>query len=138
MLKGRDVRLVVTTGAVGAVAAQTELQLEMTKEVVPVVPLPGSAEDDGWAHYECGQVRWGVQNGSFVTTNDKMMNMAVSGGRLSIYILVGSFGAIYGTAWVTAAQVDAQNKGWARVVASLEGENFLTKHINTTRDGEAG
>lgn len=105
------------------VALQKSCKMSMAVEMSEVVALPGSAEDDGWVHYERGQTSWEVSNDSFLSVGDVSMSMGVSGDEATVEIDVGSR-KIEGVAVVNQVKMTAQYKTHATVSMSLMGEDF--------------
>lgn len=105
------------------VALQKSCKISMAVEMSEVVALPGSAEDDGWVHYERGQTSWEVSNDSFLSVGDVAMSMGISGDEATVEISVGSR-KIEGVAVVSKVKMTAQYKTHATVSMSLMGEDF--------------
>jgi len=122
-IKGSNVILKI--GGV-AVAAQTEAQLQAEVEMVQVVPLPGSTEDDGWARFERGARVWGLTNNSFLQSDDTIVaSLLGTGARGTAEISVGSSKLSGGFA-VTSVSVAANHGASAMVQIQLEGESWPT------------
>lgn len=107
------------------VALQKSCKMSMAVEMSEAVALPGSAEDDGWVHYERGQTSWEVSNDSFLAVGDVAMSMGVSGDEATVEVSVGSR-KIEGVAVVNKVKMTAQHKTHATVSMSLTGEDFPT------------
>ena len=106
------------------VAFQKSCKLSLTVEMNEVVALPGSVDDDGWAHYERGQTSWQVSNDSFLSVGDVSMSMGLVGDEATVEMSVGSR-KIEGEAVVNQVKMTAQYKTHATVSMSLMGEDFL-------------
>lgn len=122
MIWGDDV-LIKIGGEI--IALQKSCTMNASVEMTEVVPLPGSDEDDGWAHYERGEESWTVSNDSFLTINDRAMALGIDGDAVTVEIGVGAL-KLTGTAVVKKVKMTAQHKTYATVSLSLDGEDLPT------------
>lgn len=107
------------------VALQTSCKVSAKVGSVEVVPLPGSDDDDGWAHCEPGQISWEVSNDSFLAIGDKLVKLGVEGTRVSVSVDVW-YKTLTGSAVVDSVKVTAQNKAYSKVSLSMTGEGVAT------------
>lgn len=108
-----------------AVAMQTDCTVSATVGKEQVVPLPGSADDDGWAHYERGAVEWIVENSSFLVPADKLVALGTGGARVTVTIAADGY-ELSGTGVVASVSVKAQNKSYSKVDIEVQGEGLAT------------
>lgn len=107
------------------VALQTSCKVTAKVGSVEVVPLPGSADDDGWAHYEPGQISWTVSNDSFLAIGDKLVKLGVEGTRVAVSVDIW-YKTLSGNAVVDSVKVTAQNKAYCKVSLSMTGEGVAS------------
>lgn len=108
-----------------AVAMQTDCTVSATVGKVQVVPLPGSADDDGWAHYERGSVEWSVENSSFLVPADKLVALGTGGALVAVTIAADGY-ELSGTGVVASVSVKAQYKSYSKVDIEVQGEGLAT------------
>ena len=120
MVRGNEV-LVKLDGQI--VAMQTDCELNAAVEMVEYVPLPGSDEDDGWAHYVQGGRQWSVSNNSFLTVSDRVVSKGIAGSKVDVVMLIGD-DEMTGKAVVESVDIDAQHKTYAKVSLGLAGEDW--------------
>lgn len=63
-MKGNDIKLWLDDEVL---AASTNCAVEFTHQPIPVEPLPGSDDDDGWQHYRAGSLSWSLTADCFYT-----------------------------------------------------------------------
>lgn len=122
MINGRKIILSIDGDAV---AMQTDCTVSASVGKVQVVPLPGSADDDGWAHYERGAVEWSVENTSFLVPADKLVALGTGGTRVSVTIAADGY-ELAGTGVVKKVAVKAQYKSHCKVDVEVQGEGVAT------------
>jgi hypothetical protein len=106
MIKGREI--LITEGGQN-IAATTSCEVTLNCEAVPYVPIPGTSEDDGWAHYKYGALSWAVNSSGFYTNDYEMLSRAVSSVLdLQISVAVGSDTQLEGTAVMEEVSVVAE------------------------------
>lgn len=105
------------------VAMQTDCTVKASVSPVESVPLPGSPDDDGWAHYEVGAVAWSVENSSFLVPADKLVALGTGGARVSVSIDAGGY-TLAGSGVVEKVSVKSQNKSFCKVAIEIRGEGL--------------
>lgn len=106
MIKGREI--LITEGGQN-IAATTSCEVTLNCEAVPYVPIPGTSEDDGWAHYKYGALSWAVNSSGFYTSDYEMLSRAVSSVLdLQISVAVGTDTQLEGTAVMEEVSVVAE------------------------------
>lgn len=96
MIKGREI--LISEGGQN-IAATTSCEVTLNCEAVPYVPIPGTSEDDGWAHYKYGALSWAVNSSGFYTNDYEMLSRAVSSVLdLQISVAIGADAQLEGTA----------------------------------------
>ena len=76
MKKGHFVKL---TFDGSTIAGSTSISMNIQAEMIEVTSIPGSAEDDGWLHYEYGGVAWGATSDGFYSADVTLVSKIVQG-----------------------------------------------------------
>ena len=76
MKKGHFVKL---TCDGSTIAGSTSISMNIQAEMIEVTSIPGSAEDDGWLHYEYGGVAWGATSDGFYSADVTLVSKIVQG-----------------------------------------------------------
>jgi hypothetical protein len=106
MIKGREI--LITEGGRN-IAATTSCEVTLNCEAVPYVPIPGTSEDDGWAHYKYGALSWAVNSSGFYTSDYEMLSRAVSSVLdLQISVFIGADTQLQGTAVMEEVSIVAE------------------------------
>lgn len=123
-MKGIDIRLLLDNTAI---AAATNVSIEMTQDVEQYIPIPGSADDDQWAHYRAGNRSWSLSHDGFYTSDyTTLMNAALTGsGQFTANIDLPRWNII-GTVHLTELSIVAQHKALTKCSAKFVCDDFIT------------
>lgn len=62
------------------VMAATSCSVTLNQQAEEYTPLPGTTDDDGWKHYNCGKLSWSVSHdGLMSSANNELIGKITSG-----------------------------------------------------------
>lgn len=127
-MKGRDIK--VYLGA-AAIAASVGCEVTLSSSLVAYTPIPGTADDDGWAHYKYGALSWNISNSGFYTQDYTYIDTLVSSGEnVAVDVAISDTLHLTGDAAITEVSLSGDIGSLAKTSIKLKCNDFPT--IETT------
>lgn len=117
-MKGNDIKLLLDEEVL---AASTNCAVELTHSPIPVTPLPGDDDDDGWQHYRPGSLSWSLSADCFYTENaHDLLNAQMDGQAYTADIpLDGTHTLSSGEVFIQEMSITASVHGLAKFTAKF-------------------
>lgn len=110
------------------IAQSRDCTISFQQEVVEYNPLPGSIEDDGWAHYRCGNLSWSLSNNGLYV-KDSAIEILDEDKTYVTEVYFGSTAKISGNTKLSNISINAQVGSLAKMDMSFECDEFPTLTI---------
>lgn len=131
MIKGNDIVLALDGTAI---AAATNVSVTLSRRAEDYTPIPGTTEDDGWAHYRPGALSWSLSHdGLFVdaTASQLLQRMAEGDLECAAVVTIGSDFTLSGTVHLAEVSMQAEVGTLSKVTAKIVCDDFPTLTATT-------
>lgn len=112
------------------VAASTSCSIDITQQAVPVTPLPGSADDDGWEHYRPGELGWDLRNDTFFCDDSiALLANAYDGIKMQADVILAEGVSLTGDVSASNISIQSAVKSLSKLQASFACDGFPELNI---------
>lgn len=123
MIHANDIRL--TINADERIAASTAVIVELHQSLRQYVPIPGTEEDDGWAHYQPAELSWSLSADALLTDDFTWIRELAITQSQSVNVRVGDdTHSISGTALLSEVTTQGEPRKLAKFTAKFSCNEF--------------
>lgn len=127
-MKGRNIKILLNSTAI---AASVGCEVTLASSLVSYTPIPGTADDDGWAHYKYGALSWNISNNGFYTQDFSCIDTLVtSGENVAVEVSLSDSLSLAGDATITEVSLAGDIGSLAKTSIKIKCNDFPT--IETT------